>query len=60
MMDNYYIFKLDEESEEQYKKRMGWLMNTDLCRTDVDKWLRGEHVERNYSQRCLNFIKLFR
>jgi len=56
MMDGYYIFKLDEESIEQYNDRIKWLTDINLCRRDIDKFLRGEHCDRIYSQRCLNFI----
>ena len=56
MMDSYYIFKLDEESDDQYKKRMEWLMDLNFCRKDIEGWLNGEYVERMYSQRCLNLM----
>jgi hypothetical protein len=52
MMDTYYIFKLDEESEEDYKIRLDWLLNENKCRPDIDKWLRKENTPRIYSERC--------
>ena len=57
MMDSYYMFKLDEETDEQYKKRIEWLMDINLCRKDIDTWLSGQYIARIYSQRCLNFMK---
>jgi len=57
MMDLYNIFKLDEESDEQYKRRMEWLSDENICRKDIDGWMSGGSKSREYSQRCLNFIE---
>jgi hypothetical protein len=52
MMDMFYIFKLDEESEEAYNIRLDWLLNENKCRSDIDKWMRKEYAPRIYSERC--------
>ena len=52
MMDTYYPFKLDEENDNEYNERMNWLKNKDICRKDLDAWLKGEYVPRKYSARC--------
>ena len=56
MMDLFYIYKLEEETGEQYIKRLEWINNESMCRNDIDKWLRGENISRNYSMRCLIYI----
>lgn len=57
MMDKYYPFKIDEETDDEYKYRMEWFNNQDICRSDINKWLRGEHVDRRYSARCKKEFK---
>lgn len=52
MMDLYYPFKLDEETEDEFQARINWLTNIDVCRGDIDKWLKQEYIPRNYSARC--------
>jgi hypothetical protein len=52
MMDSYYPFKLDEEDEEEYKERIQYLNDAEICRKDIDMWLRNEYVPRKYSARC--------
>jgi hypothetical protein len=56
MMDLFYIYKLEEETEDQYKKRLEWINNKSICRSDIDKWLVGENISRNYSMRCLIYM----
>ena len=52
MMDMYYPYKLDEETDEEYKDRFEWFNNINMCRKDIDAWLRNEYVARRYSARC--------
>lgn len=57
MMDTYYMFKMDEETEEQYNERMDYV-KTEKIRKDLDSWLHNPkaNVERKYSQRCIQYI----
>lgn len=57
MMDLYYIYKLDEETEAQYRDRLNWINNANICLPDIKKWLLGEYIPRTYSERCLQYIK---
>jgi hypothetical protein len=52
MMDNYCIIKLDEETNNEYKIRLDWLLNKDKCRADIDRWIRQVYAPRQYSARC--------
>jgi len=52
MMDLFYIFKLDEETYEDYKERLEWLTDKELCLKSVNDFLEGKVVERIYSERC--------
>jgi FkbM family methyltransferase len=58
MMDVYYPFKLDEENIEEYKQRMNWLNNEEVCRADLEKSLRKEYVKIEYSARVKKFFNL--
>jgi hypothetical protein len=57
MMDTYYMFKMDEESVEQYNERMDYV-KTEKIRKDLDSWLHNPkaNVPRKYSQRCTQYI----
>ena len=57
MMDQYYIYKLDEETEDEYNIRMEWLNNESQCVEDARKLLNGEYVPRNYSARCIKYLE---
>ena len=52
MMDTYYIHKMDEETDDDYKERMDWLYDINKCRNDIDKWITGQYCPRKYSKRC--------
>ena len=52
MMDTYYPFKLEEENYDEYNLRMDWLNKEEICRYDIDKWIKGEYAPRRYSARC--------
>ena len=58
MMDTYYPFKLDEENDDEYNERMNWLNNKDICRKDLDSWLKGEFVPIKFSARCKKIFNL--
>jgi len=58
MMDLFYIFKLQEETYEDYKERLEWLMNPDLCLDSINDFLNDKVVERKYSERCNKNFKL--
>lgn len=49
-MDLFCPIKMDEESVEQYEKRMKWL-HTDESIVTIEKWRRGEHCPRIPSAR---------
>ena len=57
MMDVYYIDKLDEETNEEYIKRLEWLNTESQCVEDANKFLKGEYLSRNYSARCLKYMQ---
>jgi FkbM family methyltransferase len=58
MIDQFYPFKLDEENEEEYKERMEWLNNANICRPFLDKCLRKESVNINFSARVKKYFNL--
>lgn len=51
MMDMFYINKLDEETCEEYKDRINWLMDEKKCRSDIQKWIKKEYCPIKYSIR---------
>ena len=55
-MDTYYMFKMDEETDEEYKERLLYV-TTDLIRKDIDCWLRKEYAPRKYSARCQRYLR---
>lgn len=52
MMDMWYKFKMEEESEEDYKIRFEYITNPEVCIPHLQKSLRGEYTPRRYSARC--------
>jgi hypothetical protein len=56
MMDLYYIFKLDEESEEEYNTRLDWINNKSVI--EIQQICNNIYVPRRYSRRVKNIFNL--
>lgn len=52
MMDLFYPFKLDEETDDEYNERHEWINNPYMCRADIDRWVSNADMTRRYSARC--------
>jgi len=55
-MDMFCFLKLDDESIEQYNKRIEWLTNVELCRKDLDIYIERKITNFPLSQRLINYI----
>lgn len=40
-IDMFLPIKMDEETDDEYRTRVEWMKNTELCRTDIDSYLKG-------------------